>query len=311
MDKRLDANSGMTTSVDAAQKCGGPGALHSSALRRSRWRTAFLLSPPLMWFLVIYLSSLALMLITSFWSVNGFTSKIDRHLTGQNFSQIVTGAYPSIIGRTILLAALVTVTDAIIAFPFAYVMARVARRSTQRILLGAVLLPLWASYLAKVYAWISILEKGGALNWTFSRLGLPAPNLGLTNGAMWIAFCYIWLPYMIVPIYGALERIPSSLLDASADLGGSSWSTFRRVILPLALPGLAAGSIFTFSLTLGDYVTPLLIGGTNSTLIGNAIYENLLTGGNLPLAAALSAVPIVVMVIYLGVAKRLGAFEAL
>ena len=301
----------MTTSVDATKKSGGPRALHSSALARSRWRTAFLLSPPLLWFLVIYLSSLVLMLITSFWSVNGFTQLIDRHLTGANFAQISSGAYPSIIGRTVLLAALVTITDAVVALPFAYVMARVATQRTQRLLLGAVLLPLWASYLAKVYAWISILEKGGALNWTFSKLGLPDPNLGFTNGAMWIAFSYIWLPYMIVPIYGALERIPSSLLDASADLGGSSWSTFRRVILPLALPGLLAGSIFTFSLTLGDYVTPLLIGGANSTLIGNAIYENLLTGGNLPLAAALSAVPIAVMVLYLTVAKRLGAFEAL
>ncbi len=301
----------MTTSVDTKAKSGGPRALHSSALARSRWRTALLLSPPLLWFLVIYLSSLVLMLITSFWSVNDFTSQIDHQLTGSNFAQISSGAYPSIILRTVLLAALVTITDAVVAFPFAYVMARVATQRTQRLLLGAVLLPLWASYLAKVYAWISILEKGGALNWTFSKLGLPDPNLGFTNGAMWIAFCYIWLPYMIVPIYGSLERIPNSLLDASADLGGSSWSTFRRVILPLALPGLLAGSIFTFSLTLGDYVTPLLIGGSNSTLIGNAIYENLLNGGNLPLAAALSAVPIAIMIVYLTIAKRLGAFEAL
>jgi putative spermidine/putrescine transport system permease protein len=301
----------MTTSVDSETERGGPRALHVSALARSRWRTAFLLSPPLLWFLVIYLSSLILMLVTSFWSVNDFTQQIDRHLTGANFAQISSGAYVTIIWRTVLLAALVTLTDAIVAFPFAYVMARIATQRTQRILLGAVLLPLWASYLAKVYAWISILEKGGALNWTFSKLGLPDPNLGFTNGAMWIAFCYIWLPYMIVPIYGSLERIPSSLLDASADLGGSAWSTFRRVILPLALPGLLAGSIFTFSLTLGDYVTPLLIGGSNSTLIGNAIYENLLTGGNLPLAAALSTVPIVIMIVYLTIAKRLGAFEAL
>jgi putative spermidine/putrescine transport system permease protein len=301
----------MTTSVDTKAKSGGPRALHSSALARSRWRTAFLLSPPLLWFLVIYISSLVLMLVTSFWSVNSFTGNIDHQLTGANFAQITSGAYVTIIERTILLAALVTITDAIVAFPFAYVMARVATQRTQRVLLGAVLLPLWASYLAKVYAWISILEKGGALNWTFSKLGLPDPNLGFTNGAMWIAFCYIWLPYMIVPIYGSLERIPTSLLDASADLGGSSWKTFRRVILPLALPGLLAGSIFTFSLTLGDYVTPLLIGGSNSTLIGNAIYENLLTGGNLPLAAALSTIPIAVMIIYLTVARRLGAFEAL
>jgi len=301
----------MTAPVSDVTTSGGPRAPHSSNVRRSQWRTAFMLTPPMLWFLVIYFASLVLMLVTSFWSVNGFTGEIQHQFTGENFHQIATGSYPAIILRTVLLAALVTVTDAVVAFPFAFVMARVATRTTQRLLLGAVLLPLWASYLAKVYAWISILEKGGALNWTFARLGLPAPNLGFTNGAMWIVFCYIWLPYMIVPIYGALERIPSSLIDASSDLGASSWSTFRRVILPLALPGLMAGSIFTFSLTLGDYVTPLLIGGSNSTLIGNAIYENLLTGGNLPLAAALSVVPIVIMVVYLGIAKRLGAFEAL
>jgi putative spermidine/putrescine transport system permease protein len=284
----------------------------SVALLRRAWlRTTLLLSPPLAWFLVIYLASLAIMLVTSLWSVNSFTQTVDHTLTTQNFRQITTGAYPTIIGRTVLLAALVTITDAILAFPFAYAMARIAKRRTQRLLLVAVLLPLWASYLAKIYAWIAILEKGGTLNWTFSKLGLPAPNLGFTNAAMWIAFTYIWLPYMIVPIYGALERIPGSLLEASADLGGSGLTTLRRVLLPLALPGLVAGSIFTFSLTLGDYVTPLLVGGANSTLIGNAIYDNLLTGGNLPLAAALAVVPIVIMVAYLVGAKRLGAFDAL
>ncbi len=284
----------------------------SAALLRRTWlRTTLLLSPPLAWFLVIYLASLAIMLVTSLWSVNSFTQTVDHTLTTQNFHQIATGAYPTIIGRTVLLAALVTITDAILAFPFAYAMARIAKRRTQRLLLVAVLLPLWASYLAKIYAWIAILEKGGTLNWTFSKLGLPLPNLGFTNAAMWIAFTYIWLPYMIVPIYGALERIPGSLLEASADLGGSGLTTLRRVLLPLALPGLVAGSIFTFSLTLGDYVTPLLVGGANSTLIGNAIYDNLLTGGNLPLAAALAVVPIVIMVAYLVGAKRLGAFDAL
>jgi putative spermidine/putrescine transport system permease protein len=280
-------------------------------MRRAWLRTTLLLSPPLAWFFVIYIASLVIMLITSLWSVNSFTQTIDHTLTTQNFHQIATGAYPKIIARTVILAALVTVTDAILAFPFAYAMARIAKRRTQRLLLVAVLLPLWASYLAKVYAWISILERGGTLNWTFAKIGLPLPNLGFTNGAMWITFTYIWLPYMIVPVYGALERIPSSLLEASADLGGSGWTTMRRVVLPLALPGLVAGSIFTFSLTLGDYVTPLLVGGAGSTLIGNAIYENLLTGGNLPLAAALATVPICIMVAYLIVAKRLGAFDAL
>jgi putative spermidine/putrescine transport system permease protein len=276
-----------------------------------RWGTAFLLAPPLLWFLVLYVSSLVLMLVTACWSINGFTGNVTHQLTNVNLHQISSGAYPSIIERTVILAALVTLTDAIIAFPFAYVMARVATQRGQRLLLVAVLLPLWASYLAKIYAWISILEKGGALNWSFQHLGLPSPNLGFTNGAMWLTFSYIWLPYMIVPLFGALERIPSSLLDASSDLGASSWWTFRHVILPLALPGLVAGSIFTFSLTLGDYVTPLLVGGANSTLIGNAIYDNLLIGGNLPLAAALATVPIAIMVAYLLIAKRLGAFEAL
>jgi putative spermidine/putrescine transport system permease protein len=276
-----------------------------------RFATATLLTPPLAWFLVLYVASLVLMLVTSLWSLNGFTGLVEHHWTLSNFTQIFSGAYPTIILRTVLMAALVTITDAVVAFPFAYVMARVASRRAQRLLLVAVLLPLWASYLAKVYAWISILEKGGALNWSFRHVGLPAPNLGFTNGAMWLTFSYIWLPYMIVPLYGALERIPASLLDASADLGASGPWTLRHVILPMALPGLVAGSIFTFSLTLGDYVTPLFVGGANSTLIGNTIYETLLTGGDLPLAAALAVVPIVIMGLYLAGAKKLGAFEAL
>ena len=310
MDQRLDPSHRVT--VAAPEPVTRRVSPFSAALLRHAWaRTTLLLSPPLAWFLVIYVASLVIMLITSLWSVNSFTQTIDHTLTTHNFHQIATGAYPKIIARTVLLAALVTVTDAVLAFPFAYVMARIATRRSQRLLLVAVLLPLWASYLAKVYAWIAILEKGGTLNWTFTKLGLPAPNIGFTNTAMWIAFTYIWLPYMIVPVYGALERIPGSLLEASSDLGGSGWNTMRRIVLPLALPGLVAGSIFTFSLTLGDYVTPLLVGGANSTLIGNAIYENLLTGGNLPLAAALATVPIVIMVVYLVVAKRLGAFDAL
>lgn len=302
------AGSGLATLEPTTS--GGAKPLRSSSLAH-RWGTAFLLTPPLLWFLVIYLSSLAVMLLTSLWSINGFTGNITHQITGSNFQTITAGAYPTIILRTVIMAALVTVTDAVIAFPFAYVMARVASVRAQRFLLVAILLPLWASYLAKIFAWVSILEKGGPLNWTFQHLGLPAPNLGFTNSALWLTFSYIWLPYMIVPLFGALERIPASLLDASSDLGASSWGTLRRVILPLALPGLVAGSIFTFSLTLGDYVTPLLVGGTNSTLIGNAIYDNLIIGGNLPLSAALSVVPIVIMIAYLLAAKRLGAFQAL
>jgi putative spermidine/putrescine transport system permease protein len=175
----------------------------------------------------------------------------------------------------------------------------------------AVLLPLWASYLARIYAWIVILTKDGTLNWAFRHVGLPEPNIGYTHTAMWLVFSYIWLPFMIIPVYTALERIPDSFVEASSDLGAKQLRTFRSVVFPLALPGLVAGSIFTFSLTLGDFITPLLIGGTNSNLIGNVIYDNIGTANNLPFAAALAIVPIVIMTVYLLGARFLGAFEAM
>ena len=223
----------------------------------------------------------------------------------------MTATYLRIIWRTVVLAALVTVTDAILAFPFAYFMARVASRRTRGLLFMAVLLPLWASYLARIYAWIVILTKDGTLNWAFHHVGLPEPNIGYTQTAMWLVFSYIWLPFMIIPVYTALERIPDSLLEASGDLGAKQFRTLRSVIIPLALPGIVAGSIFTFSLTLGDFITPLLIGGTNSNLIGNVIYDNIGTANNLPFAAALAIVPIVIMTIYLLGARAVGAFEAM
>ena len=202
------------------------------------------------------------------------------------------------------MAALVTVTDAVLALPFAYFMARVATPRSRQLLFTAVLLPLWASYLARVYAWIVILQKGGTLSWFFTKIGFGAVNIGYTNTAMWLVFSYIWLPFMIVPVYGALERIPDSLLEASGDLGARNWRTLRSVLLPLALPGIVAGSIFTFSLTLGDFITPLLIGGANSNFIGNVIYSNIGTANNLPFAAALALVPIVIMIVYLLGARR-------
>jgi putative spermidine/putrescine transport system permease protein len=303
----VDPDRGLTNTV---KRTGGAQSLRFFDVAR-KYSGALQLTPPLLWFLVLYVSSLIVMLIASFWSVNGFTGQVQHNWTWSNYQQIGSASYLTIVFRTLLMATLVTITDAVIAFPFAYFMARYASARTQRILLVCVLLPLWASYLAKIFAWVSILQNGGPLNWTFTRLGLSAPNIGYTNTAMWITFSYIWLPYMITPLFGAIEKVPSSLLDAASDLGANGWVTFKSVILPLAMPGLLAGSIFTFSLTLGDYVTPLLVGGTNSTMIGNAIYENLLTGGNLPLAAALAAVPIAIMVVYLTVAKRFGAFEAL
>jgi putative spermidine/putrescine transport system permease protein len=284
----------------------------SAALWRRPWlRATLTLSPPLAWFLVIYLASLAVMLVTAFWTVNPFTNALEHSWTLANFRQIFTGTYLTVIGRTVTMAAAVTVTDAVLALPFAYYMARVAAPRTRQLLFTAVLLPLWASYLARVYAWIVILQKGGTLSWTLARLGLGGVNIGYTNIAMWLVFSYIWLPFMIVPLYGALERIPDSLLEASGDLGARNWRTLRSVVLPLALPGVVAGSIFTFSLTLGDFITPLLVGGASSNFIGNVIYANLGTAGNLPFAAALAVVPIVIMIVYLLGARALGAFESL
>lgn len=275
-------------------------------------RPTLLLTPPLAWFLLIYLLSLVLLLITAFWTIDPFTTLIVQSWNLDNFNVILTEpAYRTIIGRTVGLAALVTVTDAVIAFPFAYFMARVASRRTQTLLFAAVLLPLWASYLARVYSWILILNHSGLLNWSLQSIGLPPANIGYTIVAMWVVFSYIWLPFMIIPTYAALERVPESLLEAAADLGAPRWRAVRDVVLPLAIPGVIAGSILTFSLTLGDYITPILVGGAGSTFIGNIVYSSVGVANNVPFAAALTMVPVAIMTVYLLVARRLGAFEAL
>ena len=264
------------------------------------------------WFVLVYLASLVLLLVTAFWTIDPFTTQIVQAWNLDNFRVILTEpAYRLIIGRTVGLAALVTVTDALLAFPFAYFMARVASRRAQTLLFAAVLLPLWASYLARVYAWILILNHSGILNWSLQSIGLPPAEIGYTNTAMWVVFSYIWLPFMIIPVYAALERVPESLLEAAADLGARRWRAIRDIVLPLALPGVAAGSIFTFSLTLGDYITPILVGGAGSTFIGNVVYANVGIANNIPFAAALATVPVAIMAVYLLIAQRLGAFEAL
>jgi len=282
-------------------------------LWRLPWlRPVLLLTPPLGWFVLIYLAALLTLLVTAFWSIDPFTTQIVQSWNLDNFRIIVTDpTYWSIIGRTVSIAALVTITDAVLAFPFAYFMARIATRRVQTLLFAAVLLPLWASYLARVYAWILILNHNGVLNWSLQSIGLPPANIGYTNTAMWLVFSYIWLPFMIIPTYAALERVPESLLEAAADLGARRWRTLRDVVLPLALPGVVAGSIFTFSLTLGDYITPILVGGASSDFIGNVIYANIGIANNVPFAAALAMVPVAIMTVYLLGAKRLGAFESL
>jgi putative spermidine/putrescine transport system permease protein len=284
----------------------------SAALWRRPWlRAIALLLPPLGWLTVFYLGALAVLFVSAFWSIDSFTGKLVHVWTWTNFDTVFTDpTYRQIAFRTIWMAAAVTVTDALIAFPFAYFMARIAGPRLRTVLFVLVLLPLYSSYLARIYAWRLILNSDGALNWSLAKVGLPEQSWAFTNTAMWIVFSYIWLPFMIIPVYAALERIPDSFLEASRDLGARNLTTFRRVVLPLALPGIVAGSIFTFSLTLGDYITPSLVG--NVDFIGNVIYRNVLgLTNNLPFAAAYATVPLIVMGIYLVVAKRLGAFEAL
>jgi putative spermidine/putrescine transport system permease protein len=285
----------------------------SAAMWRRPWaRATALLTPPLAWFLIIYVASLAVLLITAFWAINPFTTDIVRTWNLDNFKQIFeNSAYRSIIFRTVGMAAAVTVTDAVVAFPFAFYMARIARPRTRTFLFVAVLLPLWVSYLVRVYAWTLVLTHDGILNWTLGKIGIGSVGLLYTNWAVFIVFCYLWLPFMIIPVYAALERIPDSYLEASSDLGARDWRTVRQVVVPLALPGVIAGSIFTFSLTLGDFINPTLIGGKGATFIGKVIEENVGIVNNVPFAAALAIIPIVVMAVFLLVARRLGAFEAL
>src|SRR5205823_4417319 len=242
-----------------------------------------------------------------------FTGKLEHVWNVHNFGTLLHsgGTYIRIALRTVGLAAAVTVTDAVLAFPLAFYMARVASRRTRALLFVLVLLPLWSSYLVRVYAWRLILARDGALNWTLHGLGLPDAHIAYTNWAMWIVFSYVWLPFMVLPLFAALERIPDSYLEASADMGARGLRTLRSVIRPLALPGLVAGSIFTFSLPLGDYLTPVLIGGPDAQFIGHGIFANVGVANNIPFAAAYATVPIAVVAVYLVMARRLGAFEAL
>jgi putative spermidine/putrescine transport system permease protein len=271
---------------------------------RPRLQLGALLAAPLGWLVIGYLGSLAVLLIAAFWTVDPLSGELVQGFSLENFETLFNEpVYRDIVGRTVLIAALVTVTDAILAFPIAFYMAKIASRRGKAILVVAVLVPLWSSYLVKVLSWRTMLSSDGIINWALAPFGLHGPGFG--NTAVWLVMSYLWLPYMILPIYAGLERIPNSLISASEDLGASPFTTFRRVILPLAFPAVVAGSIFTFALTLGDYITPKLV--SNNQFIGNVIFNNI--SSNLPLASALAVIPIVVMVAYLMVARKLGAFE--
>src|SRR4051794_2938193 len=265
-----------------------------------------LLGGPLAWLVVGYLGSLAVLLAAAFWNVSALTGEVSQTFSLDNFKTLLDDSvYRTIAWRTIRVAGLVTITDILLAFPIAFYMAKVASRRVRAALVVAVLMPLWSFYLVKVYAWRTMLSTDGVINWVLGPLHIHGPGYGTT--AVWLVMSYLWLPYMILPIFAGLERIPNSLLSASEDLGASPFTTFRRVILPISLPAVVAGSIFTFSLTIGDYITPQLVSKTQ--FIGTVVSSNITN--NLPLASAFAVVPIVVMVIYLLIARRLGAFEHL
>lgn len=303
-----------------ASTTGRLSAVLSGAARRvsvTLWRkpglgAGLLLAPPLGWFLLIYIAALAALFISAFWTTDSFTGEIDRTWTLSNFQAILESeTYRLIAIRTIFMAAAVTITDVILAFPFAYYMVRLASQRQRVALFTLVLVPLWSSYLARVYAWRLIFAHDGVINWALHGLGLERLEIGYTNWAMWVVFSYVWLPFVIMPIYAALERIPYSLFEASQDLGAKAWRTFFKVILPLSMPGVVAGSIFSFSLTLGDYITPVLVGGPGSDFIGNVVYANVGIANNVPFAAAYASIPLVVMGLYLMGARRSGAFDVM
>jgi putative spermidine/putrescine transport system permease protein len=274
---------------------------------RPRAQIGALLAGPVGWLVIGYIGSLAVLLIAAFWSVDALSGEVTRSFSFHNFDTILKDSvYRTVAQRTVLIAALVTVTDALLAFPIAFYMAKVASPRMKGVLVVAILMPLWSFYLVKVYAWQTMLSDGGIINWALDPIGLSGPGFGST--AVWLVESYLWLPFMILPIYAGLERIPDSLLSASEDLGAGPGTTFRRVVLPLVFPAVVAGSIFTFSLTLGDYITPSLV-SPDTQFIGNVIFSNITT--NLPLASAYATVPIIAMVIYLLLARRLGAFDHL
>ena len=302
----------------------GLGAVGGFLHRRPALNLLLLLVPPLIWFGTVYLGSLFALLAQSFYSIDEFTAKIVRVPTLATYRQLLTQpANLDIVWRTLSMAVAVTIASALVAFPIAHYMARHARGHVKALFYVAVMLPMWTSYLVKVYAWRLILAKQGILSWLLGTLGLqgaldallatPAiggPSLSSSYLGLFIVFVYMWLPYMILPLAAALERVPGSLVQAAADLGATPGQTLRQVVLPLALPGLAAGSVFTFSLTLGDYIIPSVVGAPGY-FIGMMVYEQQGTAGNIPLAAAFSVVPIVLIALYLAFARRLGAFDAL
>lgn len=277
--------------------------------RHAKVRLGLLLSAPLFWLGFVYIAALVALLITAFWTVDSFTGDILIEWNANNVITVLTeSVYQAVTLRTLGVALVVTVIDIALALPIAFVMAKIASKPVQRALVIAILMPLWASYLVKAYAWRNVLAEGGILDWTLGLVGLDSPGYGLEGTVLTLA--YLWLPFVILPIYTAMERVPDSLIDASSDLGAKTWTSFRTVVFPLITPGIIAGSIFSFSLTLGDYIAVKIVGGATQTL-GSLVYTNVGTANNLPLAAAIAFIPIAIIFIYLAAVRRTGALNNL
>ncbi len=313
----------MSHAATVERNNGIAGRLSDVLIARPKLLTLLLLLPPLLWIGIVYIGSLFALLLQSFYSLDYFSGLVVREFTLSTYAQLLDEANVQIILRTVAMASLVTIACAVIAFPIAYYAARYTRGWTKALFYLAVMMPLWSSYLVKIYAWKLILAKEGILTWLAETVHLSwlingvlavpiigGPSLSFSYVGTFLVFVYVWIPYMILPIQAALERVPANYIEASADLGANPRQTFRTVIFPLALPGIIAGSIFTFSLTLGDYIVPTIVG--NSRLfIGQAVYTLQGTAGDVPLAAAFTVVPMLIMAIYLWMAKRMGAFDVL
>lgn len=277
--------------------------------RHPRVRLSLLLAAPLTWLVLVYVVAMLMLLVTALWSVDSFTGDIVRSWSLDNIVEVLTDSlYRTVTLRTVGVAVAVTVIDLAIALPIAFLMAKVARPAMRQALVVAVLLPLWASYLVKAFAWRSLLSDGGLMDWLLAPVGLTSPGYGLVG--LILTQAYIWLPYVILPIFAGLERVPDSLLEASADLGGGTAATLRNVVVPLLVPAIVAGSIFSFSLTLGDYISVNIVGGANQ-MLGNLVYTNAGAANNLPMAAAIALIPVAIMMVYLGAAHRVGALDNL
>jgi putative spermidine/putrescine transport system permease protein len=310
--------------VITERRPGALGWLSDQLWRHPKLFVTLLLAPPLLWLGIVYIGSLLALLAQSFYAIDEFSGMVDySHLTLKSYGELLRPANLDIIVRTVLMASAVTIASAIIAFPIAYMAARYVRGKWKALFYLGVMLPLWSSYLVKIYAWKLILAKEGILNWIFAQLHITfildailaipvigGSSLSISYTGTFLVFVYVWMPYMILPIQAAIERVPVNLTDASSDLGATPFQTFWKVIFPLALPGVIAGSIFTFSLTLGDYIIPQIV-GTSRLFIGQAVYQHQGTAGNIPLAAAFTVVPILIMGLYLWAAKKKGAFDAL